>query len=610
MATDDQQVLVVGQAAAPTHTTIPGNGQIQPKAIFATYDGTSTAGAFLPAIKITSDGGELVGVYPTCTSVAAGGSAEVSWFPGVKCCPPGVVVPGVALETLFLDSAVGTITSSTVLASGQSYVITVQGTYSLWNLALAQGTPDANAMFPGSVAGRVSTQVGVDAECVFAFPTGNHPTLGHTNAFQVNLGSGASHIEPSGGPFATRQPGNLYTYPVVGRGSAATFTIADTPIADNYGLLRIMIQEPGSGGGSGSLVPAGGTDHAILRSSAGIPVWEARPDVVESDLSLSDVTTANVSISAHGLAPKAPNDSTKFLNGVGGYTVPAGGSGTISDITSTGSTITVTAPTGPTTNVDLPTSGVVAATYGSSSNVAQVTVNAEGIVTAAANVSIGGGVVVGADGWVDDSAETWTFASFAAGPPAVGTFTVSGDVTAKYTIGTRIKLTQTTIKYFVVSAAPVFGGGSTTVTISGGTDFTLANAAISANAHSYVINPQGFPSWFNFAAAAAGFSAKTSDVGRFNVFGRNCNIFMNIQGTSNVATFTWTAPIVAVQSSVSVVSVTTTGTVTAIGRAQSTAGSSTITMGLNSSTAPVQIPSGGFPTTGSKGAGGQFWYEV
>jgi hypothetical protein len=47
--------------------------------------------------------------------------------------------------------------------------------------------------------------------------------------------------------------------------------------------------------------------------------------VLESDLSLSDITTANVSTTKHGFAPKLPNDATKFLDGTGAFTVPAGG---------------------------------------------------------------------------------------------------------------------------------------------------------------------------------------------------------------------------------------------------------------------------------------------
>lgn len=83
MATDDQQVLVTGTASAPTHFTIPGNGQIRPKSVFAHYDGTGAAGAFVPALKIKSDGGELVAICPTTQTVAAGGSAAVSWFQGL-----------------------------------------------------------------------------------------------------------------------------------------------------------------------------------------------------------------------------------------------------------------------------------------------------------------------------------------------------------------------------------------------------------------------------------------------------------------------------------------------------------------------------------------------
>lgn len=83
MPTDDRQVLVVGQESTPASYTIPGNGQITPRSIFAHYNGASAASPFQPAIKVISDGGETVGVYPCNTSVAAGGSADVSWFPGV-----------------------------------------------------------------------------------------------------------------------------------------------------------------------------------------------------------------------------------------------------------------------------------------------------------------------------------------------------------------------------------------------------------------------------------------------------------------------------------------------------------------------------------------------
>lgn len=47
--------------------------------------------------------------------------------------------------------------------------------------------------------------------------------------------------------------------------------------------------------------------------------------IVEAAITLADNTTNDVSTTKHGFAPKLPNDSSKFLNGQGGWTTPAGG---------------------------------------------------------------------------------------------------------------------------------------------------------------------------------------------------------------------------------------------------------------------------------------------
>lgn len=52
----------------------------------------------------------------------------------------------------------------------------------------------------------------------------------------------------------------------------------------------------------------------------------------ESSLSLSDVTTGNTSTSKHGLAPKLSGLSTEFLNGLGAWSVPAGGGFTTQNV--------------------------------------------------------------------------------------------------------------------------------------------------------------------------------------------------------------------------------------------------------------------------------------
>lgn len=92
------------------------------------------------------------------------------------------------------------------------------------------------------------------------------------------------------------------------------------------------------------------------------------------------------------------------------------------------------------------------------------------------------------DGWIP-SGETWTYAS---DDDPTFTFTISGDKTSKYTVGMKLKLTQTTVKYFIITAVS-YSDPNTTVTIYGGTDYTLANATITSPYYSMVRTPQGFP---------------------------------------------------------------------------------------------------------------------
>lgn len=69
-----------------------------------------------------------------------------------------------------------------------------------------------------------------------------------------------------------------------------------------------------------------GTARRVLMTNgpSSDPSWG---QVRDTDLSLSDVTTNNVSTSRHGFAPKLPNDATQYLDGTGAYSVPAGGGG-------------------------------------------------------------------------------------------------------------------------------------------------------------------------------------------------------------------------------------------------------------------------------------------
>jgi hypothetical protein len=94
-------------------------------------------------------------------------------------------------------------------------------------------------------------------------------------------------------------------------------------------------------------------------------------------------------------------------------------------------------------------------------------------------------------GWIDFSWFATTLAYVSADAPTF-VFSVNADVTGIVEPGMRIRLTQTTDKFFIVTAVGAFAAGVTPITVYGGTDYTLANATISAGAFSTHKKPFGF----------------------------------------------------------------------------------------------------------------------
>lgn len=140
------------------------------------------------------------------------------------------------------------------------------------------------------------------------------------------------------------------------------------------------------------------------------------------------------------------------------------------------------------------------------------------------------------DGWVACD-ETLTYAS-------ASTFTCSATLAANLSTGDKIKLTQTTAKYFYVVSV-----SGTTITVTGGTDYTLANAAITLPFYSKEATPVGFPgefaytpTWTNVTIGNATVNAKFSMVLK-KVFCRLDVVWGS--GTSASGTFQFTLPVTA-----------------------------------------------------------------
>jgi hypothetical protein len=137
------------------------------------------------------------------------------------------------------------------------------------------------------------------------------------------------------------------------------------------------------------------------------------------------------------------------------------------------------------------------------------------------------------DGW-QDAAETWTYAS-------ATTITVPSDATTKYAVGDKIKLTQSaTVKYFYIVAV-----AATTLTITGGSDYTLTNNTISSNFYSHQSSPLGFPNWMAYSSTITGYSATATNLTRFRIDGRGVTLSWRLSGTSNSTSFSATLPVTA-----------------------------------------------------------------
>lgn len=79
----DQTLQALASQAAPLDYPVPGAVELILKSLKCSFDGTSAAGAYVPCVQLLIAGDVEDATYPLGSSVAAGASADVSWFPGI-----------------------------------------------------------------------------------------------------------------------------------------------------------------------------------------------------------------------------------------------------------------------------------------------------------------------------------------------------------------------------------------------------------------------------------------------------------------------------------------------------------------------------------------------
>jgi len=144
------------------------------------------------------------------------------------------------------------------------------------------------------------------------------------------------------------------------------------------------------------------------------------------------------------------------------------------------------------------------------------------------------------DGWTPVTA-TWT-------RTANHAFAVSGDVTATYAPGVKVRYKDGGAFEYGVIASSTHAAGTTTVTLITNSDYAMADATITDRWLGRANLPAGWPDWFNYAPAQTGFStAPAGGIYRWRADGRRVEVVIRqpANGTSDATTFTIATPAAA-----------------------------------------------------------------
>lgn len=157
------------------------------------------------------------------------------------------------------------------------------------------------------------------------------------------------------------------------------------------------------------------------------------------------------------------------------------------------------------------------------------------------------------DGWSKRD-ETWT-------RTGDHSFTVSGDRTAIYRKGTKVRYNDGATDYGVIGASS-HAAGTTTITLITTSSYAMAATTITDTYLSYIENPEGFPTSFGFTQSYTGFSVNPTQTITWTTVGNR--LFLGIQtlanGTSNATTFTMSLPITVAVNAIDFANVRDNGT--------------------------------------------------
>ncbi len=132
------------------------------------------------------------------------------------------------------------------------------------------------------------------------------------------------------------------------------------------------------------------------------------------------------------------------------------------------------------------------------------------------------------------SERNWNYVASTATYVSATSFTVAGDHTGIFKLGTKFRCLNSTTKYGYVLSSTV-AAGVTTVNLVSNTSYSLASGAITDVRLSYA-NPPDFPVWINYTptiTTVSGAFTTVSASGTFGVTVKLCYVVLIITITTN-----------------------------------------------------------------------------
>jgi len=224
----DVQILRAASGAVPSSYTLPDAAELRLKAVYAELDGSGAAGTFLPCVTLLSDSGDVIGrAVDQAVSVAAGGSADVTWFPRVRR-QAGVTAFGSQCTLLGSGNGTDTLTitlTKAVPARGILTVVFAQATIgdSLDTASAPDNAFDSNAVAGWVWATAVDPLIGLARETLGPAPPGVTTQCGSVAraCTAADLGIGSTITVH----FTTADPGLFHTAGLVIYENAYFFTV-------------------------------------------------------------------------------------------------------------------------------------------------------------------------------------------------------------------------------------------------------------------------------------------------------------------------------------------------------------------------------------------------